>query len=113
MAADPRFPEHAEALPIPHLEDPLPVLHAKLLAISKVVKSDKSVSIATNFAAVNVQERDATKKAVKEMPPLELESWEAYSQNRFSMPTMDWEKNVSPAPSSLSHSKWHVDVQKP
>lgn len=87
-----------ESLPIPEIGDSIALLNDKMVALGKVVDTRKSIAVVTEFAAVPVQRRDATKNAAKQMTPNELEWWQAYVENRFQLPKIDWSCDVGVAP---------------
>jgi hypothetical protein len=89
-----------DSLPIPEIGDSVALLHLKLVALEKVVHARKSIAVVTQFAATPVQQRDATKNAVKQMTPNELQWWQAYTENRFQLPNIDWPRDIGIAPTS-------------
>jgi len=91
---------HPDGLPIPQRGDSIAVLQRKLTALAEVVCCGQSVAFVTNYAASTIQERDATKKAVAEMPLQELEAWRLYIQGKYPLPKVDWDASRDPAPTS-------------
>lgn len=71
-----------------------------MTALAEAVCRGQSAALVTNYAASTTQERDATNKAVAEMPPQELEAWTLYSQGKYPLPKIDWDANREPAPTS-------------
>ncbi len=86
--------------PIPKRGHSIKLLHSNLATLAKVIQSGESIAVATNFAAVPLQERDATANAVKQMTPNELTYWQAYIENQFELPNINWQSDIREAPTS-------------
>jgi len=93
--------DYSASLPIPKMGDSLVVLNSKLAAVAEAVLSGQSIASATGFAAVELQERSATKKAVNEMSPVEYDYWQAYIENRCQLPPMNWSVDLDTLPKSV------------
>jgi hypothetical protein len=83
-------PDCPKSLQIPAIGDSVALLQSKLIALGKAVQAGQSIAVATRFAAVPLQQRNATENAVKQMPPDELEWWQAYNDNRCQLPEINW-----------------------
>jgi hypothetical protein len=94
------FGSHPDSLPIPYRGDSIAVLQRKMMALADAVRRGQSVAFVTNYAASTSQERDATRKAVAEMPIQELEAWTLYCQGKYPLPKVDWNASREPAPTS-------------
>jgi hypothetical protein len=89
------------SLPIPRLGDSAALLHSKLTALAEAVVSGQSIACATKFAAVEIQERSATKNAISQMSSVEHDCWQAYIENRFQLPTMNWSCDHDTIPTAV------------
>lgn len=89
------------SLPIPRVGDPAALLHSKLTALAEAVVGGQSIALATKFAAVDIQERNATKNAVNQMSPVEHNCWQAYIENRLQLPSINWSCDHDTIPTSV------------
>jgi hypothetical protein len=90
-----------DGLPIAKIGDSAALLYSKLTALAEAVVGGQSIALATKFAAVEMQERSATKNAVNQMSPVEHDWWQAYIQNRFQLPTINWSRDHDTVPTSV------------
>lgn len=89
-----------DSLPIPETGDSVALLCSELIPLERVIRDKKSIAVATKFAAVPLQQRDATKNAVKQMSSAESQCWQAYAEKRFQLPKIDWSCDVGIVPTS-------------
>lgn len=94
------FSSHPDSLAIPHRGDSIAVLQRKMTALAEAVRRGQSVALVTHYKASANPERDATRKAIVEMPIQELEAWTLYSQGKYPLPKVDWNASREPAPTS-------------
>jgi hypothetical protein len=87
-------------LRVPEIGDSTAILHSKLVALGEAVHAGKSIAVVTKFVAVPLQSMDALKNVIKQMTPSELVWWQAYTENRFQLPKVDWSCDFSVAPTS-------------
>lgn len=79
-----------ESLAIPEIRDSIARLNDKMVALGNIIDVRRSIAIATEFVAVAIQSRDAINNGVKQMTPNELDWWQAYIENWFQLPKIDW-----------------------
>lgn len=95
-------------LHLPHASDPPTTLTAKLTAILTILTSPRNQSLAasTHYLATPTPNRNPVAKALSEMHPDERRQWDAYISNpHFHLPTINWETDTKPAPTSANHSR--------
>lgn len=87
-------------LQIPHGDDPIAEMARKLTALAKSVQEGHSIAAVIFYAASMTQNREPMNTAVAEMAPQEHEAWSYYTTGKYPLPSIDWNSNRQPAPTS-------------
>lgn len=85
------FPHHKIA-------DSLEMLASKMEAISKVINANRSIAIATNFKGMAYHSIDPVSIAMQGLTPPEKHTYEAWKADQCTLPHMDWQTMIEPAP---------------
>lgn len=81
-------------LQLPKAEDDLETTVRKLETLSGVLAAGHSLSLTAGVAS-NIHERKAEAFAKERMVDIELAQYEAWKQNKFELPEINWVKNVA------------------
>lgn len=91
-------PDKVIILSTPQDGDSLEMLASKMEAISQVINANRSIAVATNFKGMAYHSLDPVSIAMQGLTPPEKYTYEAWKADQCTLPHMDWQTMIEPAP---------------